>query len=99
MSRRALRACFVLFCAGLFTMAARAQASLSAIGLVVERAIAEHKIPGAVVIVGHDGKVVYRRAFGMRSLVPTREAMTPDTIFDMASLTKPLMTATAVMQL
>ena len=99
MSRRALRACFVLFCAGLFTMAARAQASLSAIGLVVERAIAEHKIPGAVVIVGHDGKVVYRRAFGMRSLVPAREAMTPDTIFDMASLTKPLMTATAVMQL
>ena len=99
MSRRLIRAALVLSCATLLAGYVRAQASLSAIGPLVDRAITDHKIPGAVVIVGHDGQIVYRRASGMRSLVPSREAMTPDTIFDMASLTKPLMTATAVMQL
>lgn len=76
-----------------------AQNRFSAIPEIVNRAIVEHRIPGAVVIVGHNGQVVYRRAFGMRSLVPTQEKMTLGTIFDMASLTKPLMTATAMMQL
>jgi uncharacterized protein YbbC (DUF1343 family)/CubicO group peptidase (beta-lactamase class C family) len=66
---------------------------------MMNHAIAEHKLPGAVVIVGHNGRVVYRRSFGMRSLEPVQEQMTPGTIFDMASLTKPLITATAVMQL
>jgi uncharacterized protein YbbC (DUF1343 family)/CubicO group peptidase (beta-lactamase class C family) len=57
------------------------------------------QIPGAVLVIGHDGKVVYRKAFGWRSLEPTREPMTVDTVFDVASLTKCLVTATAVMQL
>jgi uncharacterized protein YbbC (DUF1343 family)/CubicO group peptidase (beta-lactamase class C family) len=57
------------------------------------------QIPGAVVVIGHDGKVVYRKAFGWRSLEPVREPMTVDTVFDVASLTKCLVTATAVMQL
>ena len=48
---------------------------------------------------GTDGKVVYRKAFGERSLVPERRPMTVDTIFDMASLTKVIATTTAVMQL
>jgi CubicO group peptidase (beta-lactamase class C family) len=69
------------------------------IGELVNQAIAEHRIPGAVVVIGHDGRVVFRQAYGERSLVPTREPMTVNTIFDMASLTKPLMTALAVMQL
>ena len=56
-------------------------------------------IPGAVVVIGHDGRVVYRKAFGWRSLEPAREPMTVDTVFDVASLTKCLVTATAVMQL
>lgn len=81
------------------TVSAGAQNRFSAIGDIVNRAIAEHRIPGAVVIVGHNGAVVYRRAFGMRSLVPTQEKMTAGTIFDMASLTKTLITAPAVMQL
>lgn len=89
-----LLACFAL-CAG----AACAQDGFAAIGEAVNRAIAEHKLPGAVVIIGHNGHIVYRRAFGMRSLEPVQEPMTLDTIFDMASLTKPLVTATAVMQL
>ncbi len=45
-------------------------------------AVAQGTIPGGVVLVGHDGQVVYRKAFGMRSLEPEREAMTVDTIFD-----------------
>ncbi|MGH9949482.1 MAG: serine hydrolase domain-containing protein, partial [Pyrinomonadaceae bacterium] len=59
--------------------------------------IADKKLPGAVVIVGHRGKIVYRKAFGNRSLVPTVEKMTVDTIFDVASLTKPVATATSIM--
>jgi len=67
-------------------------------GIVLE-AIRDEQIPGAVVLVGHDGQVVYRKAFGERSLEPRREAMTVDTIFDLASLTKVIATTTAVMQL
>jgi CubicO group peptidase (beta-lactamase class C family) len=78
---------------------ARAQDRFTAIDQLVDQAIADHLLPGAVVVVGHDGKVVFRRAYGMRSLEPTQEKMTADTIFDMASLTKPLATATAIMQL
>ncbi len=72
---------------------------LRPIAEVVEEAIREGKCPGAVVLVGHAGKVVYRRAFGSRALVPKKLPMTPDTIFDLASLTKVVATTTAVMQL
>src|SRR5215475_7316365 len=71
----------------------------SPIDTLVQQAIEQKQIPGAVVEIGHGGHVVFRKAYGERSLEPTREAMTLDTVFDMASLTKPLMTATAVMQL
>ncbi|MGQ0541906.1 MAG: exo-beta-N-acetylmuramidase NamZ domain-containing protein, partial [Blastocatellia bacterium] len=47
--------------------------------------------------VGHKGKIVFRKAYGNRSLVPTVEKMTVDTIFDVASLTKPVATATSIM--
>jgi uncharacterized protein YbbC (DUF1343 family)/CubicO group peptidase (beta-lactamase class C family) len=66
---------------------------------IVQDAIQEEQIPGAVVLVGHDGEVVYRKAFGHRALEPRREPMTLDTIFDIASLTKVVATTTAVMQL
>ncbi|QQS33698.1 MAG: serine hydrolase [Acidobacteriota bacterium] len=59
--------------------------------------IAVKKLPGVVVLVGRKGKIVYRKAFGNRSLVPTFEPMTVDTIFDVASLTKPVATATSIM--
>jgi uncharacterized protein YbbC (DUF1343 family)/CubicO group peptidase (beta-lactamase class C family) len=65
----------------------------------VQDAIREGQIPGAVLLVGHDGEVIYRKAFGNRSLEPHREPMTVDTIFDIASLTKVVATTTAVMQL
>ena len=72
---------------------------LEGIAPIVEAAVKANKIPGAVVLIGHDGRVVYRRAFGERSLVPERQPMMADTIFDMASMTKVMATTTAVMQL
>jgi uncharacterized protein YbbC (DUF1343 family) len=65
----------------------------------MQDAVAKGSIPGAVVLIGHHGKVVYRKAFGSRSLEPTREPMTVDTIFDLASLTKCIATTSAVMEL
>jgi uncharacterized protein YbbC (DUF1343 family)/CubicO group peptidase (beta-lactamase class C family) len=65
----------------------------------VQQAIHDGQIPGAVVLIGHDGQVIYRNAFGERSIEPRREPMTVDTIFDLASLTKVVATTTAVMQL
>jgi uncharacterized protein YbbC (DUF1343 family)/CubicO group peptidase (beta-lactamase class C family) len=73
--------------------------NLSILDSVVENSIQKHEIPGAVLLVGHDGQVVYRKAFGNRSLEPTASAMAVDTIFDIASLTKVVATATSVMQL
>ncbi len=70
---------------------------LSYIDQAVEAEIAKKQLPGAVVLVGRQGKVVWRRAYGNRALEPNVEAMTPDTIFDLASLTKVIATATSVM--
>ena len=72
---------------------------LNVIDPIVDEAIREKQIPGAVVIVGHDGEIVYRKAFGSRAIEPRREPMTLDTIFDLASLTKVIVTTTAIMQL
>jgi SSS family transporter len=71
-------------------------------------AIAAHHLPGAVVVIGHNNHIVFEQAYGNRKLAgepgfdgkpSPAEPMTEDTIFDMASLTKCLATATAVMQL
>jgi uncharacterized protein YbbC (DUF1343 family)/CubicO group peptidase (beta-lactamase class C family) len=66
---------------------------------IINDAIAQRQIPGAVVIIGHDGQVAYRKAYGNRALVPRGEEMTIDTVFDCASLTKVVATTMAVMQL
>jgi len=73
--------------------------NLAVLDAIVLDAIHDHQIPGAVLLVGHNGQVVYRKAFGNRALEPRRESMTADTIFDIASLTKVVATTTAVMQL
>jgi uncharacterized protein YbbC (DUF1343 family)/CubicO group peptidase (beta-lactamase class C family) len=70
-----------------------------AIDALMQAAVAKGSMPGGVVIIGHNGAVVYHKAFGSRSLEPAHEAMTADTIFDLASLTKVIATTTAVMQL
>ncbi len=72
---------------------------LGAVDSIVQRAISDGIVPGAVLVVGHDGAVVYRKAYGERALEPRREPMTLDTVFDLASLTKVIATTTAVMQL
>jgi uncharacterized protein YbbC (DUF1343 family)/CubicO group peptidase (beta-lactamase class C family) len=89
----------VAICGFMTCCAFAQQRDFSHIDELVNQAVEAHQIPGAVVVVGHNGHVVFRKAYGERSLEPTREAMSMDTVFDMASLTKPLMTATAVMQL
>ena len=66
---------------------------------VTKKEIAAGHLPGAVVLVGHKGKIVYRQAFGLRSLEPRPQPMTTDAIFDIASLTKVVATTTAIMQL
>ncbi|MFO7693987.1 MAG: DUF1343 domain-containing protein [Vicinamibacterales bacterium] len=66
---------------------------------VIEKAIADKQIPGAVLLVGRGDRVLYQKAYGMRSLVPQAEPMTLDTVFDMASVTKVVATATSVMML
>lgn len=82
--------------------------SLPPVDELINNAIAANKLPGAVVAVGHEGRLVVHHAYGSRKLagepgvdgIPTpAEPMTEDTIFDVASLTKCLATATAVMQL
>ena len=72
---------------------------LGVVDSIVKDAIHDGQIPGAVVLISHDGQVIYRRAFGSRALEPHKETMTLDTIFDIASLTKVVATTTAVMQL
>jgi CubicO group peptidase (beta-lactamase class C family) len=78
------------------------------ISTLMNDAIAAEKLPGGVVEVGHGGRTVFHQAFGSRKLAgeagldgspAPAEPMTEDTIFDIASLTKGLATATAVMQL
>ncbi|MBK9239437.1 MAG: serine hydrolase [Acidobacteria bacterium] len=82
------------------TGAARVDATrLAKIDEVVAEAIAEKKLPGAVVLVGQGDTVVFRKAYGHRALVPAPEVMTLDTMFDMASLTKVIATTSAVMML
>ena len=66
---------------------------------VIQDAIDQNQCPGAVVVVGHHGRVVYRKAYGMRSLEPSRERMTLDTVFDVASLTKVVATTPSVLRL
>jgi CubicO group peptidase (beta-lactamase class C family) len=85
------------------------QASPDSVGLLagqlqlidgaVAAAIEAKELPGAVVLVARRGSVAYLKAFGHRAVEPGTEPMTTDTIFDMASLTKVLATAPAIMLL
>jgi len=107
-SHRLVAALAFQLLAAILATAASADAALSArlreadldqIGAIVQSEIEAGRIHGAVVEIGQGNQVVFRRAFGYRALEPRRVAMTPDTIFDLASLTKPVATAVAIMQL
>ncbi len=71
----------------------------AAVDQQMERAVQDGLIPGGVVLIGHNGQVVYQKAYGSRALIPLREPMTLDTIFDAASLTKVLATTQSIMRL
>ena len=64
---------------------------------VIQASIEKKELPGAVVLVARHGRVAWRKAYGSRAVEPRREAMTLDTIFDLASLTKIVATATSIM--
>jgi uncharacterized protein YbbC (DUF1343 family) len=66
---------------------------------LVADALAQGRLPGCVVVIGRSSGIMYQKSFGSRALLPDKEAMTLDTIFDVASLTKPIATATALMVL
>ncbi len=75
----------------------RVPLDFSDIDRAVERALKLKRMPGCVVVVGRGDGVRFEKAYGFRALYPKREPMTLDTIFDLASLTKPVATATSVM--
>jgi SSS family transporter len=93
--------------APLQTASPQPAADFTPITSLINDAIAAHKLPGAVVLIGHNDKVVFHHAYGSRKMAgesgingeTAPEPMTEDTVFDMASLTKCLATATAIMQL
>src|SRR5712692_9274361 len=64
---------------------------------IIQASIEKKELPGAVVLVARHGRVVWRKAYGARAVEPQREPMTADTIFDLASLTKIVATATSIM--
>jgi CubicO group peptidase (beta-lactamase class C family) len=93
---------FTAFLVAVATAAARGElnpSSLEPLTPAVERQIEAGAIPGAVVLIGQRTEVLYRRAAGNRELFPKKVAMTEDTTFDLASLTKVIATGTAVLQL
>ncbi|MDR3197458.1 MAG: DUF1343 domain-containing protein [Planctomycetaceae bacterium] len=73
---------------------------LQRIDSVVEKAIAARKMPGCVVCIGRSNGIVFLNAYGNKKIIPKESppvAMTSDTLFDLASLTKPIATATSIM--
>lgn len=64
---------------------------------LITSALAKGQLPGCVVAIGNQQGILYQSAFGFRALSPLREVMTEDTIFDLASLTKPIATATSLL--
>ncbi|MCD6374848.1 MAG: serine hydrolase [Caldisericaceae bacterium] len=64
---------------------------------VINKVIENEIIPGAVLLVERFNKIAYHKAFGYRELVPEKKPMELNTIFDLASITKPVATATSVM--
>lgn len=79
--------------------ASPSQSLFPQVDAVINDSVQTGLIPGAVLIIGHNGQVAYRHAYGSRALVPNREPMTLDTIFDAASLTKVIATTPSVMKL
>ncbi len=90
----------LFFCAALAcALSAQTFSGGPALDQAINDAIAQGRLPGAVLLIGHDGQVVYRKAYGRRAEVPQPENMTLDTVFDLASLTKVIATTSSMMKL
>ncbi|MFZ0335961.1 MAG: exo-beta-N-acetylmuramidase NamZ domain-containing protein [Candidatus Acidiferrales bacterium] len=74
-------------------------ARLSALDGIMQEGIQQGAMPGGVLLVSHRGRVIYRKAFGERAIIPQQEKMTVGTIFDLASLTKLFATTPSIMRL
>jgi uncharacterized protein YbbC (DUF1343 family)/CubicO group peptidase (beta-lactamase class C family) len=79
--------------------AATESANFSAVDQLVQEQISDRAITGAVLLVGHGGRIAHQKAFGLRATTPRSEPATLDTIFDLASLTKVIATAPSIMRL
>src|SRR6185437_3907815 len=79
--------------------AAKESYDFAPVDALVQQQVNDLAVTGAVLLVGHNGRVVHQKAFGYRALSPRREPMTTDTIFDLASLTKVVATTPSVMRL
>jgi len=97
--RRARSVPILFLLLGLSVPAAAHPPDFSQVDQAALDAVSAGEIPGAVILVGEGERILYRKAFGFRSLVPSREPMTEDTIFDAASLTKVVATLPAVLLL
>lgn len=72
---------------------------LAEIDGLISTAISEKKMPGCVVLIGRSDGIALLKAYGDKRIEPKPEPMTDDTVFDLASLTKPIATATSIMKL
>lgn len=79
-----------------FTKIEKAKTGLDRIDRAVEDAIQRGDTPGAVVVVVRRDKTIWRKAYGQRAVEPSREPLTVDTLYDLASLTKPVAAASAI---
>ena len=73
--------------------------ALAKIDRMVAADLKAGEMPGCVVLVGRHGKIAFLKAYGKRQIEPAALPMTTDTVFDLASLTKPIATATSIMLL
>ena len=91
---------FLLVLTAACSLAAQERFAGSAdIDRVINLAVENDEMPGAVAWIGQGGKILHRKAYGSRSLLPASEPMTLDTIFDAASLTKVVATTASMMRL
>lgn len=79
--------------------AALAPSTAARIDSLINQGLRQGTFPGAVVLVAKDSAVAFRKAYGLRETWPNKEPMTEETLFDLASMTKCVATASAVMKL
>lgn len=70
---------------------------LRRLDVIINKAILNNEFPGTVMIVGRHGKIVFRKAYGKSQLEPDSRPMQVSMLFDLASVTKPVATATSIM--